>query len=170
MSFFEQTSAMREMVATLLTPGYQVRGDLQVLGMIQTFMNDETKGIFTVKNAQVHGLEPQNPAASMEIAELYVRRDQTLLLALDEEIPPEQTGLMPREEQIAAYTSHFVVQGSFHMGTDDLAGDFIASARSPFLGVTNVHIFPLFQSRAAVIQAAALVYVYARAIRMHHLV
>ncbi|MBN1563381.1 MAG: hypothetical protein JXA10_06060 [Anaerolineae bacterium] len=170
MSFFEQTSALKPMHATLLIPGYQLVGDLEVLGMVQTFLNDETKGTFTIKNVTVYGLEPHNPAASMQIRELYVRKDQTLALAFDAEIPRDETGLMPRTEHIAAYTSHYVVQGHYHMGADALVGDFISSTRSQFVGATNVVFFPLFHARAAVIQSASLVYVYAKAVRMHHLV
>lgn len=170
MSFFEQTSAMKQMVATVLIPGYQIRGNLQVLGMIQTFMNDESKGVFTIKGAQVFGLESHNPAASMQIEEMYIRRDQVLALAFDQEFSHEETGLLPRTEQIAAYTSHYVVQGGFHLGTDDPVGDFVTSARAPFLGITPGAVFPLFQPRAAIIQQAPLIYVCAKAIRMYHLV
>jgi hypothetical protein len=170
MSFFEQTSALKPMQATLLIPGYQLQGDLAVLGMLQTFLNDETKGTFTINNVTVHGLEPHNPAASMQIDELFVRKDQVLALAFAYEVSREETGLMPRTEKIAAYTSHYVVQGGFHMGADALVGDFIASSRAPFIGATDVTFFPLFHSRAAIIQSAPLAYVYAKAVRMHHLI
>ncbi len=168
MSFFEQTSAMKQMVATVLIPGYQIRGNLQVLGMIQTFMNDESKGVFTIKDAQVFGLEPHNPAASMQIEEMHIRRDQVLALAFDQELSHEETGLLPRTEQIAAYTSHYVIQGGFHLGTDDLVSDFVTSSRAPFLGATSSTVFPLFQPRAAIIQQAPLIYIHAKTIRMYH--
>jgi hypothetical protein len=170
MSFFEQTSALKARRATVLIPGYQLQGDLEVLGMIQTFLNDETKGTFTIRNVTVHGLEPHNPAASMQIKELYIRKDQILALSFAEAISREETGLLPRTEHLAAYTSHYVIQGHFHMGTDSLVGDFIASTRSPFIGATDVTFFPLFQPRAAVIQSAPLTYLFAKAVRMHHLI
>jgi hypothetical protein len=168
MSFFEQTSALKEKHVTVLIPGYQLQGDLQVLGMIQTYLNDETKDVFTIKDVAVHGLEPHNPAASMQIAELYVRKDQVLALVFADEIPSDETGLMPRTEQLVVYTSHYAVQGHFHMGADAVVGDFISSSRAPFVGATGATIFPLFQPRAAIIQNAPLVYLYASAIRMHH--
>ena len=170
MSFFEQTSAQKAMRVQMLVPGFQLSGDLEVLGMIQTFMNDETKGTFTMRNVSVHGLEPQNPAASMQIEELFVRKDQVLALTFADEISREETGLLPRVEQIAAYTSHYVIQGGFHMGTDSLVGDFIVSTRALFIGATDVTIFPLFHSRAAIVQTSSLAYIYAKAVRMHHLV
>jgi hypothetical protein len=168
MGFFEQTSALKVKRATVLIPGYQLQGDLQVLGVIQTFLNSETKGVFTIKDVAVHGLEPHNPAASMQIEELYVRRDQVLSLVFTDAIQPDETGLMPRTEHLVAYTSHYAIQGDFHMGADAVVGDFISSSRAPFVGATNATIFPLFQPRAAIIQNAPLVYIYARAVRMHH--
>ncbi len=170
MGFFEQTSTHKPKRATLLIPGYQLQGDLEVMGMIQTFLNDETKGTFTIKNVTVHGLEPHNPAASMQIKELYVRKDQVLALVFAEAISREEMGLMPRTETLATYTSHYVVQGDFHMGADALVGDFISSGRALFIGATHVTIFPLFQPRAAVIQSAPLAYVFAQAVWMHHAV
>lgn len=169
MSFLDQGS-MKAMPAIVLLPGFQARGTLQVLGMVQTFLNDEQKSVFGLKDVALHGLETGNPAASMQLESLFIPKERCQVVAFETTLSQEQTGLMPRVEQIAAYTSHFVIQGEFHMGADTVVGDVIDSVRVMFLGVTNAQFFPLFRPQAAMIQQAPLVYVYRKAVQMFHMV
>ncbi len=169
MGFLEHSSA-KSLSATLLLPGFQARGTLIVLGVMQTFINDEQKGVFTLKGAALHGLETGNPAASMQLADLYIAKEHCQVIAFDQMLPHDQTGLMPRTEQIVAYTSHYCIQGSFHMGTDTQASEVMDSIRGMFLGITNVQFFPLFRPQAAMIQQAPLVYLHRKAVRMFHAV
>jgi hypothetical protein len=170
MSFLEPTSAVKSLPATLLLPSFQVRGTLPVLGVIQTFINDEQKAVFGLKGVSMHGLEVGNPATSMQLDELFVAKEYTHVLAFDQMLPQDQTGLMPRIMPLVAYTSHYAVQGDFHLGADTMAGEVLDSIRCAFLGVTNAQFFPLFQPQAAMIQQAPLVYLHCRAVRMYHTV
>ncbi|RPI97692.1 MAG: hypothetical protein EHM39_09115 [Chloroflexi bacterium] len=169
MGFMEHSST-KSLSATLLLPGFQARGTLIVLGMIQTFINDEQKGVFTLKGAELHGLENGNPATSMQLDELLISKDHCQVIAFDQMLPHDQTGLMPRTEQIVAYTSHYAIQGGFHMGTDTQVSEVMDAVRSTFLGITNVQFFPLFRPQAAMIQQAPLVYLHRKSVRMFHAV
>jgi hypothetical protein len=155
---------------TMLMPGFQASGTIQIIGQLQTFVNDDQKAVFQLRDVTLYGLERGNPATSISLPELYVRKDQCHALILDREMPQEETGLMQRVEQIAGYTSHFVIQGGYHMGSDSLISDFMASSRAQFIGVTHANLFPLFEPQAAVIQEAPLLYIYRSAVKMHHLV
>ncbi len=155
---------------TVLTPGFQASGKIQVIGQLQTFVNDDQKAVFTLKEVTLYGLDYGNPATSISLPELYVRKDQCHAFILDHEMPQEETGLMQRIEQIAGYTSHFVIQGGYHMGSDSLVSEFMASSRAQFIGVTHANIFPLFQPQAAIVQEAPLLYLYRSVVNMHHLV
>ncbi|MBN1679775.1 MAG: hypothetical protein JW966_05750 [Anaerolineae bacterium] len=168
MGFFEQGAMVREMPVTVLLAGFQAKGMLPVFGMLQTYINDDTKSVFTIRNATLHGLEPGNPAVSMHLPELYVRKDQCHAVAFTETLSHDETGLMPRAERLAVYTSHFVIQGHYHMGADEMLSDFIDSAKSLFIGATDAFIFPLFKPQAAVIQQSPLVFIYRDVTRMHH--
>jgi hypothetical protein len=168
MSFFEQASTLKAMPVTVLLPGFQVRCSLQVHGVVQVFLNDDQKSVFPLKQAAMYGLESGNPAASMQLDDLFVPKEQCHAIAFESMLPQEQTGLMPRTERIVVYTSHYAIQGDFHMGADTLVGELIDSVRVMFLGITDVQFFPLFRPQAALIQQAPLVYVYRRAVRMYH--
>jgi hypothetical protein len=169
MGFFEQGSTAKNLPVTVLLAGFQVRCTLQVMGILQTFLNDEQKSVFTLKQVALYGLESDNPAVSMDLDELYVRKDACQVIAFDRMFDKDNTGLMPRAEHVAVYTSHYAIQGQFYMGSDTPVGDFIASSKSPFIVGTDVFFFPLFQPQSALIQTAPLVFVYRSAVKMHHL-
>jgi hypothetical protein len=168
MGFLDQAAASKNIPSTVLVTGFQIQCVFTVMGLLQTFLNDEQKGTFTLSNATVYGLEAGNPAASIGVDTLYVRKNECQVIAFDQTFSHEETGLMPRQEHLAAYTSHFVIQGNFHMGSDSLLSDFIESSKSMFVGLTDAYIFPLFTAQAAVIQAAPLVFIHRDSVRFHH--
>ena len=106
----------------------------------------------------------------MQLDGLFVRKTACQMIAFDTMLPHEQTGLLPRTERLAVYTSHYCIQGDFHMGSDALLAEFIAGARAQFVGASNVQVFPLFHPQAEMIQAAPLAFLHRDAVLMHHLV
>jgi hypothetical protein len=168
MTMLDQAQAATPIAATVLTAGFQVRCTLRVMGMLQTFINDDQKGVFTLHDVTLHGLEQGNPAVSMTARDLFIGKSQCQMIAFQDSMSQEQTGLMPRIEQLAVYTSHYVIQGNFHMGSDALVSDFIDTSRAQFIAATDVHIFPLFVAQAQVIQHAPLVYLHQSQVQLHH--
>lgn len=168
MGFFDQATAAKSYPVTVLLPGFQARCTLEVFGLLQTFVNDDTKGIFPLKNVTLHGLETGNPATSMSLPELFVRKDKCHALVFEQSFSHDETGLLPRTEPVAVYTSHYAIQGQLHMGADALIADVIESSRSIYVGITDASIFPLFQPQAAVVQQSPLVYVHHALVWMHH--
>lgn len=168
MGILDQSSVTKQNPVTVLLPGFEVRCMLHSIGMMQTFLNDELKPTLTLHQASVLGLERGNPAASMSLPELYVRKSVCHMIAFEQMLSHEETGLMPRAEPLAIYTSDFVLQGKVHLGSEDRVHDFIATGKSYFIGLTDVAIFPLFEPQAAIIQQAPLAFVYRDVVRMHH--
>jgi hypothetical protein len=167
MGIFDGSHTKSHQVTILLT-GFQVQGTLIVFGMLQTFINDEQKDTFTVKDAVVHGLEEGNPAGSMQLPELFIPKTQCHALAFEATLSHEETGLLPRTESLAVYTSHYVMQGKYHMGSDALLSDFITVSKSSFIGVSNAYFFPLFRAQTSMIKQAPLVFIHRNTVRMHH--
>jgi len=170
MGFLDQATTTRDIPVTVLLPGFQARCALQVYGMVQMFINDDQKAVFPLKNVTLHGLEAGNPAVSMNVGEVFVLKAQCHALVFDAMLSHEDTGLMARIERLVVYTSHYAIEGDFHLGKDIPVSDFIAGSRSQFVGATNVNIFPLFQPQAAVVQQAPLVFIHRQAVQMHHLI
>lgn len=168
MGYLDQSSLFKQNPVTALLPGFEIRCMMQSVGLMQTFLNDELKPILTFHRASVRGLERGNPAASMSLPELYVRKDQCHTIAFDQMLSQEEIGLLPRGEPLAIYTSHYVVQGKAHLGTEDRLHDFIVLSKALFIGMTDVAFFPLFEPQTAMIQQAPLAFVCRDAVQMHH--
>ena len=168
MSFFEHAANMREIPTTILLPGFMAEGTLHVRGMLQTYINDEQRPVLSLYDASLYGLEQGNPARSVRVPELFLRKDVCQAIAFRETFSQEDVGLKPRSERLAAYTSHYVIQGNFHLGTDALVGDFIEAAKSWFINVTDAAFFTLFPAQAGILSGAPLVFLYRDAVRMHH--
>jgi len=168
MSFLDQATTAREVPVTVLLPGFQARCALQVYGTLQMFINDDQRAVFPLKNVTLYGLEAGNPAASMTVGEIFVPKAHCHALAFDQMLAQEDTGLMARIERLVVYTSHYAIEGDFHMGKDIPVSDFIASSRAQFIGATDVNFFPLFQPQAAVVQHAPLAFIHRETVQMHH--
>ena len=168
MGFLGQTTNVKDTPVTVLMPGFQARCILPVMGMVQTFLNDDQRSVFPLKDVTLHGLEAGNPAVSMQLESLFVPKEHCQAIAFEVLLEQNQSGLMPHIERMAVYTSHYVMQGDFHMGADNGVGDLVDAFRTFYLGATDVEFFPLFRAQAAVIQRAPLVYVYRQSVRMFH--
>ena len=168
MGLFGQSTAAKSVSATVLMAGYQAQCTLSILGLLQTFVNDEQKSVLPLEEVTLCGLEQGNPARSMSIPQLFIKKTGCHALAFDAEFSPDETGLMPRVETVAVYTSHFVIQGSYHMGTDTPVSDFVDATKALFIAATNVSIFPLFEPQSRVVAQARLVYIHRSQVVMHH--
>lgn len=168
MGFLDHGSMTRQHSVTVLTAGFQINCTLHAIGTIQTFLNDEQKDSLTLFDATMYGLRSDNPAASVAVPELHIRKPMIAAILFDAMLPQEEVGLLSRKVPVAAYTADFVVQGNYHLGPEDRVGDFIDVAKSAFTGATDVSVFPLFEARAAVIQQAPLAFLHRSQIRLHH--
>ena len=168
MGFFDQASTAKESTITILLPGFEVACTLRCVGVMQTFLNDEQRGIFALSAATVYGLEEGNPATSMKIPDLFVRKRDCHAIIFPMALPRDESGLLPRTERLAVYTSHYAIQGDFHMGADANVGDFIDSSKLLFVGASNVTIHPLFAPQSSLTQQGAMVFIARDSVRMHH--
>ncbi len=162
------TSTTKDMPVTVLLAGFQARCTLPVIGAIQMFINDAQKLVITIKDATLNGLEVGNPAVSVAVPEVFIAKKACHLIGFEQMYSHDETGLMARGERLAVYTSHYVIQGTFHMGADALLADFMASNKAPFLGITDVDVFPLFQAQSAMVQHFPLAYIHQETALMHH--
>lgn len=168
MGYFDQGSTTKTVPVAVLLPGFEVRAEIQVIGMLQTFLNDDQRGGLTLLRATVYGLEAGNPATSMQVDELHVRKNQCHLLAFEEHFSKEETGLLMRVERLVVYTPYYAVQGNFHMMSAAVLSDFMASSSRQFVAATGVTIFPLFRPQTQMLQQAALAFMHRDLAHMHH--
>ncbi len=157
-----------ELGTTVLTSTFQVRGKLHVLGVLQTFINDEQKPMLVVYSADVLGFDPTNPAARMSQAEMIVNKRHATIVALETMPAQGQLSLLTHTEPLMLYTDRFALSGKFHMGTDARVYDFTEVSLQQYIAASDVKIYPLFQSRPGLVQAAPVVLIQKSQIRMYH--
>jgi hypothetical protein len=168
MGFLDQVSNVKEYPLTVLMAGFQAQCQFETVGLVQTFINDEQRGVFTLNDVHLHAVDPGLSAINMALPELHILKEVCHVLAFEEMLSQDETGLMPRAERLAVYTSHYAIQANFHMGADSNISDFIETSRLLFIAATDAQIFPLFAPRSALVQQAPLVYVAQSQVRMHH--
>jgi hypothetical protein len=157
-----------EFNVTLLTDGFQTRAVMRCIGLLAIYLNDDSKPTFPLYNAELVGLDPTNPATRVVQEEAFFRKPMCHVIAF-ENIPGEgHVVLLPREEALVVYTSHYAIQGKFHLGPDDRVGEFMEVQLSQFVTISDVHIYPLFQPRTPMIAAAPLVMMHRSLVRMYH--
>ncbi len=157
-----------EVAASVLTSTFQVRGKLHVLGVMQTFMNDEQKPTLSIYASDVLGIDASNPAAHMTQPEIIITKRYASIVALETMPEQGQLSLLARTEQLIMYTDRFAVAGRFHMGPDARLNDFTEASLQQFILASDVKIYPLFQSRPGLVQATPLAMIHKSQIRLYH--
>jgi len=168
MGFLGQTSVNKSQPVVVLMEGFQIQATLSFYGTLQMFINDEQRTVFTLSEATIYGLERGNPAASMVVPELWVRKENIHALIFERGVSHDESGLLPRSESLAFYTLFYAIQGDYHMAPDAALSDFIDVQKGAFIGASHANIFPLFQPQAAVVQHGETLFVNRANIRMHH--
>ena len=79
-----------------------------------------------------------------------------------------QITLLARAEPLMMYTDRFAMAAKFHMGPDSRIADFAGASLQQFLIASDVKLYPLFQSRGGLVQAAPLALIHKTAVRMYH--
>lgn len=152
---------------SVLTTTFQVRGTLNIVGLVMTFINDEQKASFNIMQCGVTGLQNTNPAAQMSHDEMIMLKRQVHVLAF-EDTPPAGIQLSARSEYLMLYTDAFALLGRWHMLPDARVNDFVDTSLSPFLPVSDLKVYPLFTGRPGLIQASPLGFVHKSQVRMYH--
>ncbi len=160
--------AFTEIGVVVLTSGFQIRGNLHVLGVMQTFLNDDQKPTLSIFGADALGIDPGNPAAHLTQPEIVVNKRAAQIIALTAAPPPGAITLLAKIENLVLYTDVFAIAGKFHMGPDAHLADFAESSLQQFIVASEVKIYPLFQPRPGFHSAAPIVLIHKSAIRMYH--
>ncbi len=151
----------------VFTSAFQLRGELHILGIMQTFLNDEQKPTLTVFGAEAIGLEASSPARLSQ-PEIIVNK-RSVQVILFEAMPPQGAiSLLPRTESLVVYLDRFALSGKFFMGQDARIQDFADASVQQFLVLSEAKMFPMFQARQGLATSAPLAVLHKSAIRMYH--
>ena len=152
---------------TVFTALFQVRGKLRVAGILQTFLNDESKSSFSILDAEIITFDANSPALRMSQAEFVIMKQYADVIAFDQ--PPAQGAIsfLPRTELLTVYTDRLAVKGKFYMGTESTINSFVTAAGS-FVAASDVAIYPIVPVNGGIVGEAPVVLFHRDAIRALH--
>ena len=156
-----------EFGVTLLTPEFQIRGKLHVLGTVGMFLNDAAKPNLIIYDADVMAVDAANPA-KVSRPEIVISKRIAQIIAFDQVAGQGEVQLLPKTENMLAYLDRCVVQGTFLMGEDARFADFAEASLQQFILITNFKIYPLFQAKPGIIPQAQMGMIQKTSIRMYH--
>lgn len=136
--------------AVVLTAAFQIRGIFRGPSGIQAFFNDETQPTFSIFNANVLGVSLQNPAAQMFQAEMVLRKRACHAVIFEGTLPSGAINPPPNITPLIAYTDNYAILGKFRLESGALITNF-AELPPPFIAVTELQIFALFQARPGLV-------------------
>jgi hypothetical protein len=154
-----------EVGVTIFTSAFQMRGTLQVLGTLQTFINDEQKPTFTLYNAEALGTT--NPV-KMSQQELVVSKRSVQCLLFDTMPPQGSIALLPRQEPLVVYVEGFAISARFYMGQDARIADFSDASMQQFLAAGDLKLYPIGQVRPGLVSSAPLGVIHKSAFKFYH--
>jgi hypothetical protein len=122
---------------------FQFVGQMEPIGRVLDYFNDENRSIFPLYDVEVSSLTPGNPLVGITQPEITVSdNDLGLIYFLDPEYR-QKVQLLRNFDQVIAYTPHAVLRGRFHRGVETRLGDLFDMMQGYFLAMTDVSVFPL---------------------------
>jgi len=128
---------------SIITPRFQIIGDLEVVGMAFSFVNDAARNSLPLYDAHLIPLTPGSPLKSSTRSHIVVRRPEIVFLYFSSADVRASVRTLRRKESLVAYTSVAVCQGCFHMPDEASLNDFLDDVTATFLPITEAKVFPL---------------------------
>ena len=137
--------AIQQHAAEILTPQFQISGQLETVGSLLTYINDAERGSVTLVNASLTPIVPKGPLQPFTRPLLMLRKTQIVLLYLSAAESRASVRPLVRRELLVAYTSLAVCRGYFHMSAEANVQEFLDLLPGELLPVTEARIFPLLR-------------------------
>lgn len=135
--------SVQEHPAEILTPRFQISGQLEAVGSLSTFINDAGRGSLTLVNATLSPIAAQGSIKTFACPRLVLRKSEVVLLYFTAEESRASIRPLVRRELLVAYTAVMVCRGYFHLPAEASIHEFIDLLPGQLLPVTDVRLFPL---------------------------
>lgn len=130
-----------EKTVELYTASFMVSGKLNIIGELNTFLNDSTSIAFQIRNATLQSLIPHSAVNEIKAKETFVNKDQ-IQLALVGDITRDDAKVLPKRLPMICFTDTYVVKGTFRGGKETRPQDFFDYG-GPFYAVTDFDVYTL---------------------------
>jgi len=124
-----------------------------------TYLDSPERNNILIKNITLSGLANDSAIASVNIKELWVTRDEIILIRVNEDDVKDSLQNLPASETLRIFMPRFVVQGTITRGEDTRVGDMFDLLKGNWAAAHNAQVFPLTNVKAQVFRQASLVLV-----------
>ena len=138
-----QTPPIRNLDVSILTPRYQITGQIETVGTPFIFINDEKRASLSLHDVNLAPLAGRGPLQSFSRPRIILRRSEIVLLYFASEETRASIQTLRRSELLVAYTPVAVCRARFHMADEANVHDFLEDIASILLPITDAQIFPL---------------------------
>ncbi|RLC74378.1 MAG: hypothetical protein DRI81_13950 [Chloroflexi bacterium] len=128
---------------SIVTPRYQITGQLETVGRAFTYINNEKRNSFSLHDVSLAPLVGSGPLQSFSRPHVILRRSEIALLYFVSAEVRASVQTLRRRELLVAYTPVAVCRAHFHMADEANVNDFLEDIASVLLPITEVQVFPL---------------------------
>lgn len=143
--------------AEILTEHYHLKCVIEPLGMLMTYLDTPERNNIIIKNITMTGLANDSVIGTINIKELWVTREEIILIRVNEDDVKESLQHLPVRETLRIFVPNFVVQGAISRGEDTRVGDMFDVLKGDWAAIHDAQIFPLSSIKAQVFKQASMV-------------
>ncbi len=129
----------------VLTAQFQIRGQLEAVGLVDNFINDPARDCLAFYDVRLMPLTPGTPLRPMSRSHIVLRKSEIVLLYLTSAEARSSIRTLTRRELLVAYTPVAVCRGYFHMPAEANVNDFLGVTPGDLLIITEARVFSLIE-------------------------
>jgi hypothetical protein len=127
----------------ILTPQFQINGQLEVVGAVLNFIDDPTRTSLSLHDVHLTSLTPNSPLSDLSRSQVTLLKSQIVLLHFTEAETRASIRPLVHRELLVAYTPVAVCRGYFHMPAEAGVDAFLDVTQGNLLPITEVQVYPL---------------------------
>jgi hypothetical protein len=152
----------------IYTTSCRVDGQIEPFGELITFINDDSKNYWLVREATVTPLLTTNPLGAFGMEEAILHKHEIVFFSLLSEENRATIRTLKIIERLIVYTPDFVIRANFHLGGEMRVRDLFDALTGRFVPTTQAQIFPLFTPKATITPTAEMLLINKRFISLYH--
>jgi len=155
----------RQHSTEILTEQYHIKCVIEPPGELMTYIDSPEHNNFLIKNIVLTSLEIDSLIASVNIKELWIKRDEIILMRVNEDDVKGSLQNLPAKETLRIFMPRFVVQGTVLRGEDTRVGEMFDALIGNWAAVHEAQVYPLTKEKAQVFRQASLVLINKNRVR-----
>jgi len=154
----------------ILNEYYLMQCIIEPPGMLMTYLDAPDRTNILMKNVTLIGLGTDSKVDVVKIKELWVQRNEILVIRINEEELQGAVQKLPAQERLRIFMPRFVVQGTLTRGEDTRVGDMFEVMKGTWVAITNAQIIPHTSMKSQVFREAPFLLLNKNRIRFYEAV